>query len=113
MRQNAIPQVENIISESIDELKEWSKEVLASPTIKKIKRALEQIRREELARYLKNGNSNESKIAQEVTKGMVQKIMKLPVLRLKAACKNGAADELIEILGQLFDLEQANTYRNI
>jgi glutamyl-tRNA reductase len=36
---------------------------------------------------------------------MVQKIIKLPVLQLKAACKRGEAESLIDVLNDLFNLE--------
>jgi glutamyl-tRNA reductase len=41
----------------------------------------------------------------KVTAAMMQKIIKLPVLQLKAACKRGEADTLIDVLNNLFDLE--------
>lgn len=108
-RLQAIPQTESIIMESMADLKEWSKEMLASPTINKIKEALEQIRQEELRRFLKNGTPEEFKIAENVTKGMVQKILKLPVLHLKDACRRGEEASLLEILNQLFDLERVRS----
>jgi len=42
----------------------------------------------------------------EVTKSIMQKIIKLPVLQLKAACKRGEAENLIDVLNDLFDLEK-------
>jgi glutamyl-tRNA reductase len=36
---------------------------------------------------------------------MMQKIIKLPVLQLKAACKRGEAETLIDVLNDLFNLE--------
>lgn len=108
-RLSAIPKVEEIINESIDEFNDWSKEMVVSPTIKKLKNALEEIRKEELARYLKDISPAESKIVDKVTKSMMQKVMKLPVLQLKAACKRGEAETLIDILNDLFDLEKQST----
>ncbi|GAA0188164.1 glutamyl-tRNA reductase [Fulvivirga kasyanovii] len=105
-RTAAIPQVENIIEEAILDFNDWSKEMVVSPTIKKLKNALEEIRKEELARYLKNAESKEAKIVDKVTKSMMQKVMKLPVLQLKAACKRGEAETLIDVLNDLFDLEK-------
>ncbi|UII34940.1 glutamyl-tRNA reductase [Fulvivirga ulvae] len=105
-RTAAIPEVEKIIAEAILEFNDWSKEMIVSPTIKKLKNALEEIRKEELARYLKNADAREAKIVDKVTKSMMQKVMKLPVLQLKAACKRGEAETLIDILNDLFDLEK-------
>ena len=107
-RINAIPAVEKIIEEAIEEFKDWSKEMIVSPTINNLKNALEQIRQEELARYLKNLDSKESKMMEKVTKSMMQKIIKLPVLQLKAACKRGEAETLIDVLNSLFMLEENN-----
>lgn len=105
-RIKAVPDVENIISQSIEEFSDWSKEMVVSPTINKLKNALEQIRQEELARHLKNVDGAESAIVEKVTKSMMQKIIKLPVLQLKAACKRGEAETLMDILNDLFDLEK-------
>ncbi|BDD06273.1 glutamyl-tRNA reductase [Aureibacter tunicatorum] len=103
----SIPDVERIIEETLDEFGDWSKEMTVSPTIKKMKDALEQIRKEEMARYLKKASDKEAKMIDQVTKSMIQKIMKLPVLQLKAACKRDEAETLIDVLNDLFDLEKA------
>ncbi|ELR69115.1 Glutamyl-tRNA reductase [Fulvivirga imtechensis AK7] len=108
-RTAAIPDVQRIITEAIADFNDWSKEMIVSPTIKKLKNALEDIRKEELARYLKDTDSKEAKIIDTVTKSMMQKIMKLPVLQLKAACKRGDAETLIDVLHDLFDLEKQST----
>ncbi|UII29497.1 glutamyl-tRNA reductase [Fulvivirga maritima] len=108
-RIDAIPEVENIISEAIVDFNNWSKEMMVSPTIKKLKNALEDIRKEEMARYLKNADSKEAKVIDKVTKSMMQKIMKLPVLQLKAACQRGEAETLIDVLNDLFDLEKQSS----
>ncbi len=105
-RMSAIPQVEGIVDEALSEFSDWSKEMEVSPTIKKLKNALEQIRQEELSRYLKSLNDKESEILNKATKSMMQKIIKLPVLQLKAACKRGEAETLIDLLNDLFDLEK-------
>ena len=104
-RIGAIPQVEYIISEAIDDFNNWSKEMMVSPTIKKLKNALEQIRQEEIARYMKNADAEQSKVMDKLSKSMMQKVLKLPVLQLKAACQRGEANQLIDLLHDLFDLE--------
>jgi len=42
---------------------------------------------------------------------MMQKILKLPVLQLKAACKRGEEETLIGVLNDLFNLEK-DTVKN-
>ena len=105
-RMAAIPDVKAIVGQSIEEFSDWSRDMIVSPTIKKLKSALEQIRREELAKHLKNYTDKEAQVVEKVTKSMMQKIMKLPVLQLKAACKRGEAETLIDVLNDLFDLEK-------
>lgn len=102
----AIPQVEAIIGQAMNEFSDWSKEMVVSPTINKFKNALEQIRKDEIARHLKGLSPEESERIERITKGMMQKIIKLPVLQLKAACKRGEAETLIDVLNDLFNLEQ-------
>lgn len=102
----AIPQVEGIIEEAIADLKNWSLEMEVSPTIQKLKNALEEIRKEELQRHLKNASPEMEAFAEKLSKSLTQKIIKLPVLQLKAACKRGEAETLIDILNDLFDLEK-------
>ncbi len=105
-RLEAIPHVKAIIEEALSDMKEWAQEMAVSPTIHRLKNALEQIRQEEIARYLKGLNEKEAKYVDKITKGMMQKIIKLPVLQLKAACKRGEAETLIDVLNDLFDLEK-------
>ncbi|CCG99038.1 glutamyl-tRNA reductase [Fibrella aestuarina BUZ 2] len=101
----SIPQVEMIIGQSVAEFGDWSKEMMVSPTINKLKNALEQIRKEEIARHMKHLSTDESEKVDKITRGIMQKVLKLPVLQLKAACKRGEAETLIDVLNDLFNLE--------
>jgi len=95
-----------LIDDSIGEFNNWSQEMIVSPTINRLKEALEQIRKEELSRYLRKVSKKENELLDQVTKNMMQKILKLPVLNLKAACRRGDAETLIDVLNDLFDLEK-------
>jgi glutamyl-tRNA reductase len=105
-RLNAIPQVNSIIGQSVEEFLNWSREMEVSPTIHKIKNALESIRTEELSRYNKQLTEDELKLIDTITKNIMQKVIKLPVVQLKAACKRGDSENLVEVLNELFDLEK-------
>jgi len=102
----SVPQVESIIDESIDEFYNWKKEMMVSPTINKFKNTLEQIRKEEIERYLKNADPKEYAIIDKITKSMMQKIIKVPVVQLRAACKRDEAENMIDLLSDLFDLDK-------
>ncbi len=102
----AIPHVEQIIAEAIHDFEDWTREMLVSPVIQKLKNTLEQIRQEEISRFTKQLDVDEMEKLDKITKSMMQKIIKLPVLQLKAACKRGEAETLIDVLNDLFDLEK-------
>lgn len=108
-RHEAVGQVQAIIAESIAEFNNWSQEMEVSPTIKRFKQALEDIRKEELARYVGKMDDKQAKLLEKATKNMMQKVIKLPVLQLKAACKRGEAETLVGVLNDLFNLEQEET----
>jgi glutamyl-tRNA reductase len=107
-RKAAIPHVQAIIQEAIAEFEDWSRETVVSPTIQKLKNTLEQIRKEELARYLKNARPEEAEKLEEMSRSLMQKILKYPVLHLKAACKRGDAESLSDLLHDLFNLEKVS-----
>jgi len=104
----AIPKVEQIIEESIEEFYNWKKEMMVSPTINKFKNVLEQIRLEEMERFLKNADEKEIAVIDKITKSMMQKLLKIPVVQLKAACQRDQADQMMELLTDLFDLERVS-----
>ncbi len=108
----SIPQVEKIIDESIDEFFNWKKEMMVSPTINKLKNALEQIRQEEMSRFLKNADEKQIAMIDKITKSMMQKILKVPVVQLRAACQRDDADKMVDILSDLFDLEKVSEKKN-
>ena len=105
-RQGAIPHVRAIIEESMNDFNNWSQEMEVSPTIQKLKSALEDIRQQEIARYVGKIDDQQQKLLDQATKSMIQKVIKLPVLQLKAACKRGEAETLVGVLNDLFNLEK-------
>jgi glutamyl-tRNA reductase len=104
-RRASVPAVRAIINDSLTDFDDWSKEMIISPTIQKLKSTLEQIRKEEIARFLKNAKPEEAQKLEEMSRSLMQKILKYPVLQLKAACKRGDAESLSELLNSLFNVE--------
>ena len=105
----SVPKVEEIIEETIKDFFDWKKEMIASPTINKLKQSLEQIRQEEMARFMKNADKKEYAVIDKITKSMMQKVLKVPVVQLRAACQRDQAEEMIQIISDLFDLEKVKT----
>jgi glutamyl-tRNA reductase len=106
LRLAAVPHVRSLIADALVEFNNWSQEMIVSPTIQKLKGALEQIRKEEMARFVKELSAEEAEKMERITASMMQKVIKLPVLQLKAACKRGEAETLIDVLNDLFNLEK-------
>ena len=105
-RKKAVGEVIDIMNDAILEFNQWSSEMEVSPTIKKLKETLESIRKKEIAQYLKNANQKEVELLESVTKGVIQRVLKLPVLQLKNACRRGEAESLVESLHDIFNLEK-------
>ncbi|MGI9544168.1 MAG: glutamyl-tRNA reductase [Cyclobacteriaceae bacterium] len=103
-RRNEIPKVESIINTKLKEFLTWAKELKVLPTIHQIKAALEKIRQEELARCLKHTDLKEDDAIKNITKSIVDRVVKLPVLKLKLACKRGEDEKMVQVLNEIFDI---------
>jgi glutamyl-tRNA reductase len=108
LRRSAIPKVEEILEKGFQEFMDWTRDMQVSPLIQQIKQSLEVIRREELARFLKKASPDQAEAAEELSKGMMQRILKTHVVQLKAACRRGDAEMLMEGLRTLFQVEEGS-----
>ncbi|ARS36440.1 glutamyl-tRNA reductase [Pontibacter actiniarum] len=108
IRLASVPQVKAIVAETVADFMAWAKEMAMSPALQQFKSKLEEIRQQEMARYLKNLGEAERAAVEAVTKGMLNKIVKLPALELKAACQRGETEALLDGLSALFSLETEN-----
>lgn len=105
IREKSVPEAELIVEDAVSGFDQWKAEMEVSPTINKLKKALDQIRKEELSRHTAKVSTEEMELLEVVTKNMIQKVIKLPVLELKAACKRGESETLVGVLNDLFNLE--------
>lgn len=105
IREASIPDAKKIIEDSVASFSEWTEEMEVSPTIQKLKSTLDEIRKQELSRHIGKVSDEEMELLEAVTKNMIQKVIKLPVLELKAACKRGESENLVGVLNDLFNLE--------
>lgn len=108
-RRNEIPKVEAIINRELLVFLDWAEEMKVLPTIHQMKAALEKIRREEVARHLKHIDFKENDMINDLTKSIVDRVIKLPVLKLKLACKRGEDEKMIQVLNEIFDIETSFT----
>ncbi|MBB6463110.1 glutamyl-tRNA reductase [Flammeovirga kamogawensis] len=106
VRKNSIPKVEELINEEIDAFTSWLSETSFTPTVKQFKKALEELRLESLASLKKELKTSELEAVNRVSNKMIQKIIQLPTLQLKEACKKGNVATLNDALKSLFSLEE-------
>jgi len=102
----AVPQVRALIESSLADFADWSREMLVSPLIQRMKAGLEQLRQQELDRFQKKASPAEVKLLDEATRAFMQKVLKQHVLHLKAACRRDEAEQLLPLLTDIFDLER-------
>jgi len=76
-----------------------------SPVIQEFKATLDQIRQQEINRYLKNLTEEESQKGQVITKNIIQKDSEATRASTQAACQRGEAEQLSDVLRTLFNLE--------
>ena len=104
-RKSAIPHIQQIIDETLEEFGSWTQYRAYAPTIKRLKQTLEQIARAEVDRVMKKTDNVTASALEEVTEGIVQKVLKLQVLGLKAASNRGNANVTEAAISNLFRLK--------
>lgn len=111
-RKEQIPLVENQVKISVSEMANWQEEMMYSKQILQFKETLMGIQKQAMASALKKMTENEKAMAEEVTQKMIQKIVNLPVLQIKNACKRNEAEHLSQSLNALFNIENKNSVKS-
>ncbi|MBA9079225.1 glutamyl-tRNA reductase [Rufibacter quisquiliarum] len=102
----AIPAAKAIIADEMANFQTWTREMQMSPALQQFKNRLEEIRQREVARFVKQLGDGEKELVETITKNILNKIVKMPALELKAACQRGESEAMLEGLSALFRLEQ-------
>lgn len=74
--------------------------------IQQFENRLEEIRKQEMDRYLKQLNSRERDLVELLSKRIFQKVTKVPVLPISNAYKRGEGNYFLTSLKALFDLDK-------
>ena len=109
-RSAEVPRVEAIVADESDRFAQWMRSLAATPTLVALREHFERIRSEELDRVLRHANDDERQRAERLTRVLVNRLLHVPMLRLKetdAASTDGqlrlqAARDLFA-LGVAFD----------
>ncbi len=108
-RRKEAEKADEIVLAEVGTFERWLDSLDVTPMIVLLRERLEQIREEELARTLPrlNGVSKKEKKAVEaMASAIVNKILHGPLQALKAENRSDTRDQLIEILKEIFQLEQ-------
>lgn len=103
-------QVERIIAEEVDKFRSWVAAQEVVPTIKMLRDKVETLREQELVRAfsrLPDLTDRERAVIEAMTVTLVNKILNAPTQRLKGMADEGSANQAIETVTKLFDLQRA------
>jgi glutamyl-tRNA reductase len=109
VREREIAQAERIVSEEVARLNEWIASRHMVPTIARLRGAIEDIRRAEVARVsgrLAALTPEQRDDVERLTVAIVNKILHLPTVRLKELAAERGAGAYVEALWRLFDLDR-------
>ena len=105
-RLKALPKMREIIEEQIEAFAQWTKEMQYLPMLHKLKNALEEMRKAEVAQHIKHLSEKEKDAVEKITKSFIQRIVKEPAIHIKSVCKRNETNHLAKALVYLFDIEQ-------
>ncbi len=111
-RSKEIPKIEEIIEEELKNLAAWFSSLDVHPTIAALSRFMEQIRKEEVRRYLHRFDEKERELVEMITKRIVNKILHTPINNLKSSDKESLSTKIqkISALHSLFNLTHKNDH---
>lgn len=110
LRVQEVERVKAIITEEEEAFERWLRSLSVVDTISDLRRQVEQVRQQELARTLRQLaptlSERETAIVQELTTRIINKFLHTPTLRLKDAAAAGQGHVYAEAMRYLFDLEE-------
>jgi len=106
-RLSCLSKVNEIIEENVEGFQQWARGLDFLPIIGQFKSSLEMIRNTEMKRFLKKIPESDMvhEIVNQVSKAMINKIVKLPTINLKNACTREDKENMADVLRDLFELE--------
>jgi glutamyl-tRNA reductase len=110
-RRAAIPQVEQIITEEMDDFLEWSKGRQVVPVIVAMRQKVKAVAQQELQLALQQMpelDEAQKALVGKLVHRLTNKILHEPTVTLKANASNGKGADYVRALVDLFALEQVN-----
>ncbi len=112
LRLQEVEQVQAIVAAEAEAFERWLRSLSVVDTISALRRHVDAVREQELARTLHqlapSLSERESAVVEELTTRLVNKVLHMPTRRLKDAAVEGRGHMYAEALRYLFDLEEQN-----
>lgn len=108
-RKAQVAAAEEIVKQELDHFLRWRETLDLAPTIVSLRKKLEDIRNAELSKYRHRASPHEYEIAEQATRGVINKILHLPMSQLRRY-SNGNLDGIrrIDVLREIFGLESGS-----
>jgi glutamyl-tRNA reductase len=84
-RSGEVPSVEVIVADECERFSQWTRGLAATPTLVALREHFERIRSEEVDRVLRHATDDERQRAERLTRVLVNRLLHVPMLRLKEA----------------------------
>ncbi len=104
-RSQQVAAVEAIIRHSIDELNSWTETYQHTHHLKRFRETLDKLRKEAMAGYLKKADPDQHEVMEDLSKAIIDKIVKLPAIQLKQSCQREHSELLGTSLNALFNID--------
>ncbi len=105
-RLHEVPRVAAIVDEECEKLMMWTRGLRVSPVVRELTEHFERVRAEEVRRSLRHFHPEEEAYLERMTKGLVNRLLRAPITRLKAGDSAGAIDPgRLEMVRDLFALD--------
>jgi glutamyl-tRNA reductase len=106
-RRGEIPKAEVIVEQELEAFLAWRRSLAATPAIKQLREKLEEIRRQEVARYSKRFCDEDQKQLERLTEGLMKKILHPAMGRIRDwSGKEELGSLRIDTIYELFDLQR-------
>jgi glutamyl-tRNA reductase len=109
VRENDVDRVEAIIEEELARFQAWVATLHITPTIGDLQRKADGIGQAELARLgnkLSHLSPRDQEVVATLVRGVINKLLRDPILHLRAAASSGNGHETVEILRAAFGLDE-------
>ncbi len=106
-RRQEIPAAERIILEEAAKFQEWRQSLQVKPTIIALQHRLQQLRSMELDKFRHRVSEEEFAHLERITQNLINKILHLPLVKLREYSNNGGGMNLtrIDVIREIFGLE--------